>query len=218
VLQPPKSDWSRHIYPASRLDEYLMYRSGENWQGEEYTTAEFIRNLTVRVETPKMAAGTAVHELVENAKFGAVPERAELNGWRVHFKLDAEIRLPQMREIRLWGHHKHITVVGRCDAIDGGTVHDIKTTSSTIDIERYLDSYQWRAYLWMSGRSRFVYDVLRVDVDDAEKAVEVRDYMRIPVSAYPGLDRDVEQTLEAFDQCVHALGIPAILAQQKRAA
>lgn len=216
MLQPPKSDWSRHIYPASRLDEYLAYRSGVMLDGSEYTTREFIRRMTTYEETPQMAAGTAVHEVIEHAGFGTLPERCEARGWTVLFDLDGELRLPRLREAALYRRHKHITLVGRTDALDAVSVHDIKTTGSAIDADRYLDSYQWRSYLWMSGCRLFVYDVLKVKLDEEAKSVTVQEYVRIPITAYPGMDCDVETVLEEFDATVHALGIPAMM--QRRAA
>ena len=94
--------------------------------------------------------------------------------------------------------------------MDANSVHDTKTTAN-VDVDRYLDSYQWRAYLWMSGRTKFVYDILKVKVEDDIKVVTVTEYLPIKVSAYPNMARDVETLLEEFDACVKSLGIDKIM-------
>lgn len=204
-MQPPDT-WERKIYRASRLDEFRAYLSGEHYDGSEYTAADFVKRMTTFEPNAAMEAGTAVHKLIEDIGFGVLPEHADVNGWHVHFDLDADAPIPLAREIPLYRQHNGIPLHGRCDAISGARVHDIKTTSA-IDADRYLDSYQWRAYLWMSGRQRFVYDILRVKVEEDIKVVTVLEYVPIKLSAYPGLSRDVESLLEQFHECVTALGI-----------
>ncbi len=203
-----REDWRRGIYRASKLDEFRAYLSGELWNGDEYTADEFIRRMTSFEESPAMAAGTAVHGLIEDAAFGEMKESSR-NGWHVKFDLDAEMPVPISREIPLQREHNGITLFGRVDAMDANSVHDVKTTSQ-IDIDRYMDSYQWRAYLWMSGRRAFVYDILRVKVEDDIKVVTVLEYVPLKLSAYPFMGRDVESLLEQFDECIKSLGIDAI--------
>lgn len=207
----PNNDWRREVYRASRLDEFRMYLAGEMYNGDEYTSDDFIARLTVKTESPAMAAGTAVHAIIENAAFSELPDRVSSNGWLVHFDLDAELRMPAAREVKLHREHKGIPLFGRVDAIDAISVHDTKTTSA-VDIDRYMDSYQWRSYLWMSGRERFVYDILRVKLDEEAKIVTVVEYLRLPLTAYPDLSLEVEGLLEQYDACIRDLGIEGRLA------
>lgn len=207
----PSNDWRREVYRASRLDEFRMYLGGEMYNGDEYTPEDFITRLTTKTESAAMAAGTAVHAIIENAAFGELPDRVSSNGWLVHFDLDAELRMPAAREVQLHRTHKGIPLFGRVDAIDAVSVHDTKATSA-IDIDRYMDSYQWRAYLWMSGREQFVYDILRVKLEEDTKIVTVVEYVRLPITAYPDLSRDVEGLLEQYDACIRDLGIGERLA------
>ena len=205
-----REEWERQVYRASRLDEFRMYQSGEMFNGDEYTAAEFIKRMTTREENDAMAAGTAVHKLIEDIGFGVLPEHADMNGWHVHFDLDADAAVPLSREVPLFREHKGIPLYGRCDAMGGHVVHDIKTTQA-IDIDRYMDSYQWRAYLWMSGRRLFFYDIFKVKLEADIKVVTVQEYTRLKLDAYPYMDRDVERLLEEFDACVRALAIPEIM-------
>jgi hypothetical protein len=208
---PLHNDWRREIYRASRLDEFRRYQGGEHYDGSEYTAADFIERLTTHTESPAMAAGTAVHAVIEEAAFGDLPEETGRGGWHIRFDLDAELRLPAAREIPLYREHKGIPLFGRVDAIDAVSVHDVKTTSA-IDVDRYVDSMQWKAYCWMSGRRSFVYDLFRVKVEADIQAVTVLEYVRLPLTAYPGLDRDVESLLEEYDAAIRALGIGEKLA------
>lgn len=202
----PQPDILREIYRCSRLDEYRAYLSGEHFDGSEYTALDFVDRMTTKQKSRAMDAGTAVHKLIETAGFGELPEKADVDGWRVHFDLNAELQFPKAREVELQRTHRSITLFGKVDGMDDLAVHDSKTTAA-IDIDRYMDSYQWRGYLWLSGRPFFVYDIFKVKVDDIVDLVTVQDYVPIKLARYPGMDKDVTDLLEEFDAAVKALGI-----------
>jgi hypothetical protein len=212
----PRDDWRRQIYRASNLDSYREYMGGEHYDGSEYTSDDFIKRMTAFEPSPAMDAGTAVHKLIEDIGFGVLPIHSDVNGWHVHFDLDEDVPVPLSREVPLFREHNSIPLFGRCDAMSASAVHDIKTTSQ-IDVDRYMDSFQWRAYLWMSGRQRFVYDIFRVKLEADIKVVTVLEYVPLKLSFYPNLDDDVEHLLTEFDACVKALAIPEIM-QRKVAA
>lgn len=206
-----REDWRREIYRVSRLDEFRQYLSGVHYDQSDYTAEDLIQRLTApEPPSPKMEAGTAVHAVVEHSLFGELPENVVEDGWKIYFALDGAMEIPEAREVPLQRTHKGVTLYGRVDAIDAVAVHDIKTTSS-IDIDRYADAYQWRAYLWMSGRRDFVYHVLRVRVDEDEREVTVLEYVPCRFRAYPAMERDVENLLLRYDAAVRALGIPEIM-------
>lgn len=193
------------VFRASRLDEFRRYQSGELFNGDEYTREAFVSYLTERHESPAMAAGSAVHRSLELAMDGSIASDEQL-GWRISYEIDASLDLPTMREVPMRRTHNGVTLFGRVDSITATTVRDIKTTAQ-VDADRYADSYQWRAYLWMSGRTRFVYDVLKVKVDEAAKSVTVTDYVKLIFHRYANLDRDVECLLDEYAATVSALGL-----------
>lgn len=195
----------REIFRASKLDDFRDYLSGETFTGEEYTTEMFRARLLEREETAKMAAGTAVHKVLELASVGELSE-AEQDGWRITFDLDADLPLPPMREVPLSRWHAGETLFGRVDSITATTVHDIKTTAA-IDAERYLESYQWRAYLWMSGRDTFVYDLFKTKVNEDERTVTITEYAPLRVHRYDGMDGDVERVFEEYVRAIRCLNI-----------
>lgn len=195
----------REIFRASRLDEFRRYLSGETFAGDEYTPEAFTAYLTERAETPKMEAGTAVHRALELAGDGEIEETEQL-GWRIRFELDDALPLPTLREIPLSRRHHGTTLFGRVDSITKTTVHDIKTTAQ-VEADRYADSYQWRAYLWMSGRDRFVYDCLKAKIDEDNLVITITEYVQLTFHRYARLDQDVEILLDRYAETIDALGI-----------
>lgn len=193
------------VFRASRLDEFRRYQSGEMFNGDEYTREAFVSYLTERFESPAMAAGSAVHRSLELAMDGALASDEQL-GWSISFDIDASLALPTMREVQMCRTHNGVTLFGRVDSITATTVRDIKTTAQ-VDADRYADSYQWRAYLWMSGRTRFVYDVLKAKVDDDAQSVTITDYVQLVFHRYANLDRDVELLIDEYAAAVRSLGI-----------
>jgi hypothetical protein len=195
----------REVFRASRLDEFLMYQAGEKWDGSEYTAEEFAARLRDTSESLKMSAGTAVHKSLELAQPGEIFTDQQ-NGWTIRYELDAAIYLPRLREVPLQRDHNGITLFGRCDSLTATSVHDIKTTSA-IDPDRYAESYQWRAYLWMSGRPVFFYDIFKAKIDEETYTVTLTDYVCLRFHRYAAMDRDVERVIEEFAAAVDALGI-----------
>ena len=55
-----------------------------------------------------------------------------------------------------------VTLVGKMDAVCGATIVDWKTTKRPINPDKYIDSYQWRCYLDMSGYHRFQFHVWKL--------------------------------------------------------
>jgi hypothetical protein len=195
----------REVFRASRLDEFLMYQAGEKWDGSEYTAEEFAARLRDTSESLNMSAGTAVHKSLELAQAGEISTDQQ-NGWTIRYDLDAAIYLPRLREVPLQREHNGITLFGRCDSLTATAVRDIKTTSA-IDPDRYAESYQWRAYLWMSGRPVFFYDIFKAKIDEETYTVTLTDYVCLRFHRYAEMDRDVERVIEEFAAAVDALGI-----------
>lgn len=200
---------NRRIHSVTTLDKYREYLSGETWNGEEYTTELFIEELTSEfTQSPAAEAGTAVHEMFEKAEYGVLPDYALVNGWSISLAdVDfGELVLPKLRELRLNRTHLGFTLYGRVDSMTAKTIRDIKT-SSRPDPEKFLSSYQWRTYLWMSGADRFVFDVFEVKLDAEAKSVLITGYQPHEITRYPGMDQDVEDLIEEYVDCLRALGM-----------
>lgn len=197
--------YSAQFVSASRLDEFLQFQSGTNFKGDEYTIENYIDKL-LKIESPsnyhKANGGTAGHWVLEHSNYGI-----RINGydgvkvdnelWKVVFELDTEIQLPVIRESWVRGIFAGVDVRGKVDAIDAISVHDHKFTSQ-VDIDKYMSSMQWKMYLLMTERDRFVYNLFTVKVEDNANVVTVKDYQKLVLSSYYGMAEEVEQVVADY--------------------
>ena len=91
-----------------------------------------------------------------------------------------------------------VTLVGKVDAWQGLTVYDHKTTSQ-IDAERFMSSYQWRFYLWMFNARQFVWNIFQTAPDPkTPRAYRVREFQQLTQWAYQALADDCMHELSEF--------------------
>ncbi len=176
---------------ASDLESFRYWRNNEDSTIEELIT----RLMHREPPTPKMEAGAAFAKFMEHAREGAI-NNVTVDGWEFFFALEDTIALPPVREIKaeveMSTPSGPVTLVCKCDALDGLTVRDQKLTER-FDPERYLDSLQWRAYLTVFKAKEFVYDIFVARYDSGgEKRVTVTEYHPVKFFPYPGMDRHVE--------------------------
>lgn len=181
---------------VTELESYRYFK-----EREDMTVADLVADLRhEKPPTPQMEAGRAFALFMETARHDGIGgDEATVDGWRFIFDVDAELELPDVRELKAEASFQTpsgpVTLVGKVDGLGGLTVHDQKLTEKW-DAERYLDSLQWRAYLVMFKATTFVYDVFvgRYDSKGAKK-VTVTGYERMPFYAYPEMRRDVERAV-----------------------
>lgn len=184
------------------LDQLLWFR-----RIEAMTTEELVSRLR-REEPPNraMAMGTAWHGFLEDHQ----PDPDEIgveavrrDGFTFLVECDAEITLPQIREIRAEKTYAidglPVTLTGGCDGITGNVVTDHKLTARP-DPEKYLDSYQWRAYLDIYNADVFEY-ILYHALDRGEEKgnqVIIRDVSTFRFYRYPGIQSDLLAGIREF--------------------
>lgn len=176
------------------VDSFRYYQ-----RSEDMTLDDILRRLRhEEPATPAMEAGRAFHRFLETHDGGEV-DHCEVDGFRFHFELDAEISLPPVREIKaefpVVVDGVPVTLVGKVDAIHGKRVDDHKLTSR-FDAERYADAFQWRAYLHIFGADAFRYNVFTGS--ETKHGWVIRAYDELPLYRYPGLERDVMRMLREF--------------------
>lgn len=181
---------------ATDIDSYRRFRANEDAE-----LADLLAHL--RKETPPteaMLAGTAFHAALEIAEPGAEFPQMEANGFLFDITVDAEIDLPQIREMKATRDYLIgdclVTLVGKVDAIQGHTVFDHKLTGR-YDAERFLGSYQWRVYLEVFGANTFVWNVFEAK-ETGPKHRTIHALHRLTAHRYPGMDRDVTRELSLF--------------------
>jgi len=147
--------------------------------------------------TRQMEAGKAFAKFFEHATpkdFGG----AISDGWEFEFKCDAELHLPAIRELKMeetfQTPYGPVTLVGVVDGQDGNVICDQKLTGY-FDAENYTASLQWRAYLAMTGATKFVYDVFVGKYEDHANYVTITEYHQVPFYTYPDIRRDVARAV-----------------------
>lgn len=149
-----------------------------------------------------MRAGTALHACLEHATDADDLALSLTEGWDKFVfllpdDLEGTVELGHTRE------HKSVMplpeldaqLVGKYDALTGSHVIDHKLTGR-FDHERYIDSLQWRAYLMMTGKPRFAYQVFEhggiPEPDEHDnRVITIKKYHRMEMCAYPGMADDV---------------------------
>lgn len=180
---------------ASDLDAYARWRDDEEAELEP-----LLAQLRKESQpTEPMLAGSALHKALEHAKPG-VFDRLEADGYVFLFPNPAEIRLPDIREVKaervyLIGDVA-VTLVAKVDAVHGDVVVDHKTTSQ-FEAEKFLSTYQWRVYLDVFDARAFVWLVFEMHAVDVQ-TYEVRAIHPLGQYRYPGLRADVENLLREF--------------------
>lgn len=179
---------------VTAVENYRYYK------GSDMPLADILSRL--RKQDPPndaMEAGKAFHSILEHATDGGDMTDAVQDGWAFKFDLDAQISLPEVREVKGTAQHRvhghDVTLVGVVDALQGRTVYDHKL-SNRFDAERYLDSFQWRAYLSMFDADCFIYNVFTASRKGW--SVTVRNFDALPLYRYPAMQADVERDLGEF--------------------
>lgn len=177
----------------ARVSNVEAYRQWKNWtplfEGQDEPTVEdLVKFITSDEPTEAMKAGTAFHKAMELARDGSY-ETFEANGYRFILP-DAEISLPEIREMRAFRAYGGLTVTGQVDCVEGKIVIDHKTTSK-FDPDRYLAGYQWRFYLDIFGADEFRWNVWVIK-ELEEKVYSVAAPQELKACRYPEMHDDCE--------------------------
>lgn len=147
----------------ARVSDIESYRY---WRADEAAELEpLLEKLRGGWEgTPNTRAGTAFHAALEASSPGEFAV-LQAEGHVFFIEADAEIQLPDIREIRCGktymvdGVECHVS--GQVDCIEGKRVDDHKTTSQ-MDAERFWTGCQWKFYLDIHDADRFRWNVFEI--------------------------------------------------------
>lgn len=170
----------------ARVSSLETYR---RWlEDDEATPADLVARLVDFQPSEAMQAGTAFHLALETAVPGDY-DRLQANGYTFLLP-DAEIALPDVRELRTFGQYGPLRVTGQVDGLYGKRVEDHKTTSS-FRAEGYMEGYQWRYYLDLFDADVFRWNVFEIiPVPDEEKTYRVKPPHFLEQCRYPGMHDD----------------------------
>lgn len=187
---------------ASDLDSYRYFRSNE------WNTFEELRASLLRLKPAGRPAqlGTAFHAALERLATG---DNVDWDAEPIALAPYLEITLPMAgvqhevptkRTIEVCGTEYLLS--GRLDGYDGLLVgYEYKTTGSALGqaVERFMDSYQWRVYLYcLPEMRRIQYHVFKVKSWKTERPV-IDSYIAAPeVYRYTTLEDDVRGQVGEF--------------------
>ena len=204
-----KLNLNKLIRPSG-IDRFRQYLTGKVYDSEDYSTDEsnipdftdelFVNDILGLAPYSSAAdGGTALHKLIEMSGDDVVfASGSIINGWQINCEQPFEIvGYPKLREQYVSGKIGNVFISGRVDAMSSYAVRDTKTSSST-STYKYLKSYQWRTYLYLTGFHEFIYDLFHVYIPAGQKILNIKSYSTLHLSSYPEMRADVENVVENY--------------------
>lgn len=157
--------------------------------------------------SPQMIAGTNFHAALEEA--AARPDQIDAlhapDGTVFDLsQADGEIPCVQVAEFFLLKYMTlpdgtPVRIGGKVDGSTGLELYDHKLTGKWSGPESYMDSYQWRMYLWLTGFRSFRYNVfVRSKKPTKDGAIAVTGIHSVQCYRYPGIEADCLTGLSRF--------------------
>jgi len=172
---------------ASDLDQMVWYYRMLNM-----STDDLCQRLLHKAEpNEKMRVGTLWHEVLENS----TGDIDEIDHGGYHFKVlaDAHITLPKLKEDKSTIDYQIgdvlVTLVGKVDAIDCFKIIDHKATFKAPNLDTYMESYQWKAYLEIFKHNVFEYIAYQCKIKG--KTVSIVNVDKLKMYRYPGMKMDL---------------------------
>ena len=180
---------------ATDLDAFRYFRANDDASLGDFL-AQMRRTLP---QTEAMLAGVAFHAALETVDYGD-HATLEADGYTFDLDFSAAIALPAIREVKDTREYLidgcRVTLVGKVDAIRGRTVWDHKMTGR-FDPERFLGSYQWRAYLDIFGADEFRWNVFE-GREIGPQHYRIHSLHPMEMHRYPGMADDLHRELRLF--------------------
>lgn len=174
---------------AASVTNIEMFRCWR--ENEELDKGWILQRIISPEQTEQMKVGGAFHKAIEEAGAGEF-RRLAAKGYSFDFDADIDIDLLPAREIPIKQAYGDLLVSGRVDGISGKVVTDHKTTAY-FDADRFMESYQWRFYLDMTGADLFRWNVFVLRETDDPTVYWVADFHKLEQRRYPDLRRDCER-------------------------
>ncbi|WP_227430455.1 hypothetical protein [Psychrobacter sp. I-STPA6b] len=196
----------RNRVSVTHLDSYQYFLDSDMTEQELYD-----RLFGAYTPTPAMSAGTAWHKILENYLRNPSGIYQQDSFTFDISKLNDTDEVQVVNLGKPWEREqKHVVqlidgvdLVGKIDVETPYAVIDHKLTGS-YNPERYLNAWQWRAYLAMRGKNRFIYQVFECKpVTKYGQVVEIKDYHTLDMYAYDGMIDDVKDCLNDLNNLIN---------------
>lgn len=198
-------NWKSRFMLPSKIDSYVYHRSSE--QDVELFVMELLK---LTPFSKKAEAGVAFHSYIEKFGYGETPLHFNSNGWEFAITSPTDnpiiIPYPYAREIKFSRNWYNINIFSVIDGIDAYGIHDIKTTSK-LNIEKYIESWQWKIYLWLTDNlyNKFIYDIFIVDIDEKKNKVLINGYERLTLNSYPTMENDIYNIFNEYSDYLDSI-------------
>lgn len=184
------------------IEAFRLWRDTGDWMDLRDLEANIKRET---VPNEKMLRGSAFHAILEKPLAYAIQPMGDkqyrvpaqdggpdfvFDGSGIDLVLAMWPKLPAP-EVKSTFEVDGITVVGVADALEGVTVWEAKATDS-IDVEKYVDSFQWRALLKLYNATVARYLLAQVK-DNGARFVSVQSVLPLPFYRYPAMDSDIKR-------------------------
>lgn len=196
----------RSRIPVTALDQYQYFLDSD------MSEQEFIHSITTKSPpTVAMAVGIAWHSILENWQGETADNRYYQDGFVFdlsQLNSDDEIIIgeaSQREKKQVWQGVDGVDLVGKFDVITPFAIIDHKLTAN-FDPERYFNSWQWRAYLMMTGKPKMIYQVFEHTGLNGD-VITIKDYHRLEVLAYDGMTGDVKEIVCDFNALLKKHGV-----------
>lgn len=181
---------------VTHLDAYRLYLDPEVEWMDEATLVAQIRGTAPM--SPKAALGIAFHKALECGH--CLVDDISFDPALLKRVRDRDMGHPVVSEVKLEKDltidGKDVTLVGKVDSMRGLVGREIKTTQSSIDVERYYEAIQWRAYLYLGGLDRMDYSIFQLREDNG--VWHCTNEANVSFWPYSNLERDVIEAVRGF--------------------
>jgi hypothetical protein len=208
---------------ATTLESYRLWRHPE----QEWMSEQDLQNTIRGVFVPnhKISLGQAFGRVLEDPDRYAVPGGFRIVANEEPFAFGRDVLEPCLAlidrrgvfEAKAQKAYGDVDVVSKADHLLGAHLREFKTTLSSFDVSKYLDSCQWRYMADAFEPSRITYHIFCLD-EAKNGVVSLKDIHTFNLFPYADLHQDCCELLREFCVYVTACGLDAVLRQRQREA
>jgi hypothetical protein len=203
---------------ATTLESYRLWRD----PNQEWMSEDELRDSILGIWKPnhKVELGTAFGCVLEDPDRFLVPGGFRCNG----FEFSRDVMEPCLAVIDRRGvfeakavqSYDGIDVVSKADHIIGAHLNEFKTTTSGFNVEKYLDSYQWRFMADAFQPRQITYHVFCLYECEANGVIELKSIETVNLFPYAKLHEDCCDLLREFCGYLRARGLDMYLRQRQQ--
>lgn len=205
---------------ATTLESYRLWRDPD----QEWMSEDDLRDSILNIWKPthKVELGSAFGKVLEDPDRYLAPGGFRCDG----FAFARDVMEPCLDvvdrrgvfEAKALKRYGDVDVVSKADHVFGARLSEFKTTTSSFDVKRYLDSYQWRFMADAFQPSVITYHVFCLYECQSNGVIELRSIESFNLFPYPNLQDDCGELLREFCGYVTARGLDTVLRQRQEAA